>query len=63
MKNKYEEFFVTDGNGNMFGYCETYAEALEKASKIESSEIYGSRWFPSRSKGLLHKDWERVIPV
>jgi len=60
MENKYEEFFVTDGNGNMCGYYKTYDEATNKANELAQSIIYGACWVTSKFKGLLHREWERV---
>ena len=57
---EYEEFFVTDGNGNTCGYYNTYDEAMDIANKQIQSTIYGARWVPAEFKGLLHKEWEKM---
>lgn len=57
---EYEEFLVTDGNGNLCGYYKNYDEAMENANKQIQSEIYGAHWVSSKFKGLLHKEWEKV---
>jgi len=57
----YEEFLVTDGNGNMYGYYKTYDEAINNANNQIQSKIYGACWVPSEFKGLLHKEWVEII--
>ena len=63
MDNRYDEYLVTDGNGNNCGYRNTYVEALSLAADKGNTVIYGKYWRPSRAKGLLVRDWEEVIPA
>ena len=60
MKNKYEEFLVTDGEGNVHGYYKTYDEVMNNANKQTHSVIYGAYWTQSKFKGLLHREWEKI---
>jgi len=58
--DEYEEYLVTDGNGNLSGYFKTYNEAISNANKHKQSQIYGAYWTSSKSKGLLHRDWKKI---
>lgn len=56
----YEEYHVSDGEGESLGYYYSYDEAVNILKANGYGRIYGAHWIPSEFKGLLHRVWSEV---